>query len=175
MALPPDWQKINLDRDFLATYLQTLKDKNPKFASTLEGVSNQLLASQVKFFAVDTSQQALASNYLTSMNALRESLPPDMVLDGYAQANLNNLSKSGFPSKTPTHRRVTFAASAAEEIKYQATVTSAGSEKITVSVLQYALVHNKFGYILTFGTIPDKDKTYAPVIQKMMQSLQWVP
>lgn len=175
MALPPSWQKINLDRDFITTYFQTLKDKNPKFASAFEGVSNQLLASQIKFFAIDASQQAISGNYLTSMNALREPLPFEMSLDSYAQANLTNLSKSGLPSKTPTHRRVTFAAGAAEEIKYQANALSAGSQKIIVSVLQYALVHGKSGYVITFGTTPDKDKTYAPIFQKMMQSLQWVP
>lgn len=175
MALPSSWQKISLDRDFIATYFQTLKDKNPKFATTFEGMSNQLLAAQIKFFAIDTSQQAVATNYVTSMNGLRESLPFEMSLDTYAQANLSNLSKTGFSLKTPTHKRVTFAAGAAEEIKYQANALSAGSEKITISILQYALVRGKSGYIMTFGTTPDKDKTYAPVFQKMMQSLQWVP
>ncbi len=175
VALPSSWQKINLDTVSLAAYIQTLKEKNPGFATTFQGVSNQLLASQIKFFAIDASQQAIASNYVTSMNALREPLPTEMLLDVYVQANLTNLNKSGFPIKTPTHKRVTFTAGAAEEIKYQAYATSAESKKITVSVLQYALVRGKSGYVMTFGATPDKEKTYTPVFQKMMQSLQWVP
>lgn len=175
MTLPSSWQKINLDTDSLAAYIQSLKEKNPGFANTFQGVSSQLLASHIKFFAIDASQQAVAANYVTSMNALREPLPTEMPLETYVQANLTNLSKTGFPIKTPTHKRVTYIAGAAEEIKYQANATSTGSQKITISVLQYALVRGKFGYIITFGTTPDKEKLYASVFQKMMQSLQWVP
>lgn len=175
MALPSSWQKISLDQDFIASYFQTLREKNPKFASAFQGVSSQLVASQIKFFAIDASQQAVSSNYITSMNALREALPTEMSLDRYVQANLTILNRSGLANKTPARKRVTFSAGAAEEIKYQAAATSAGNEKITISVLQYLLVRGKFGYVTTFGTTPDKDKAYAPIFQKMMQSFQWVP
>lgn len=175
MALPPNWQKVDLDRNALATYIQTLKEKNPKFATAFAGMSEQLLVSQIKFFALDVSQQAVAANYLTSMNALREQLPSEMSLDAYVQANLSNLSKAGLPTKPPARKRVTLAAGAAEELKYQSAITMSGNEKITISALQYILVRGSFGYIVTFGTTPDKEKTYALVFQKMMQSFQWAP
>jgi hypothetical protein len=175
MALPSSWQKITLDQDFIASYFQGLKDRNPKFASAFQGVSSQLAASKIKFFAIDASQQAISSNYITSMNALREALPTEMSLDRYVQANITNLSRSGLPNKTPTRKRVTFPAGAAEEIRYQATGLSVVNEKITISVLQYVLVRGRYGYVTTFGTTPDKNNAYAPVFQKMMQSFQWVP
>jgi hypothetical protein len=175
VALPPSWQRVNLDQASLDSYLQTLKDKNPKLATAFQAMSSQLSGSPVKFFAVDSSAQAVASNYVTTMNVVRESLSTDVPLDTYAQTNLNVLSRSGLPNKPPAHRRVQFTAGAAEEVKYQITVTSAGDVKITVSLLQYLLVHSKSGYVVTFGNTPDKDKAYAPVYQKVMQSLQWAP
>lgn len=174
VALPPNWDKIDFDPDRLAAMLKSLNDKNPQFASALSSQSEQLIALNVKFFAFDLSSEALSSGFVTNVNILRDSLTFNVPLDTYVQLNVQNLQKAPAVSKTLTHKRVTLASGDAELIQYQLTLTTSQG-KTTASTTQYLMIHSGAGYIITFTTRPDKEKTYAPISQKIAQSLQWLP
>lgn len=173
VALPPNWQKVDFDATKLSEMLKTLNDKNPQFASLISSQSQQLVAANVKFFAFDLSSEALSSGFVTNANILRDSLTFSVPLDTYVQLNVQNLQKSAAVSKNLSHKRVTLASGDAEQVQYQLSLTTSQG-KTTASTMQYLMIHNGAGYVMTFTTTPDKEKNYSPIFQKIAQSLQWL-
>ena len=173
VALPASWDRVDFDRDRLSEMLKNLNGKNPQFASTLSAQSEQLATLNVKLFGFDLSNDALSSGFVTNVNVLQEPLAFTLPLETYAQLSVQNLEKSASITK-PTRKGVTIPAGAAQVIQYQLSLTTA-SGKTTTSTTQYLLIHSNTAYIVTFTTRPDKEKTYAPVFQKIAQTLQWVP
>lgn len=173
IALPPNWTKVDFDRARLADLIQTMNAKNPDFAAALANQSN-LVATTVQFFGFDFSNDALASGFVTNINVVRDPLTFAVPLDTYVQLSLQNMDKVPSVSKTITHQRVKVAAGDAEQVHYQLTLVGSKGNVTTVTT-QYLFVHQLSAYIITFTTLPDNEKSYLPVFQKIIQTVQWSP
>jgi hypothetical protein len=175
LGLPPSWAQLDLAPTAFQNALDSLEQKNPDLASVLGSEGNPLLASGFKFFGFDAAAVSAQRGFVTNVNVMVEPLPFPVPLDTYVQLSLAQLDQLTNVQKPITHTRVKLGANEAEEMRYHLQLTNAQGATLTTSTLQYALIGNQRGYVITLTTAADQEQDYATTFDQIAQSFRWVP
>jgi hypothetical protein len=175
LALPPDWEYIEMDPDVMENALDIVGNSNPELGDLLRGQAYNLLSSGISFYAVDLSSDSIKAGFPTNLNILKQPLRIKASLDFYVQANVSQMEELSNVIKPITHRRVKLASNEAEELKYRMMMTMPPSKTVTIAVTQYLIIKDKDLVLISFGAPADLAQQYAPVIDKITQSFQMTP
>jgi hypothetical protein len=172
IALPPTWDKIDIDPQTINAAIDDLGDTNPELASFLKGQASSLIASGAKFFGFDGAQDTSKTGFATNVNILVQSMGMEVTLDYYMQVNVAQLDSTSYVVKPISEQRVEVAAGEAGELRYKLSLTGQAGQPLTVSTLQYIVVDGKKAYVITFTTTSDQEEDYASVFEKIVKSFQ---
>lgn len=175
MALPNSWVYQELSAATIDQVIADLKKNNSQLADVLAKQGKQLLASGIKYYAIDGTLGSTAGGMATNCNVLHQTQPQVFTLDYLVTANLQELENMSAVTKPITHKRVQLTVGEAEEIRYVMSMAGANNPAVKFSTLQYLLVRGKETYIATFGTSPVLESKNAPTFQKIIQTLRYVP
>ena len=172
IALPPTWEQVDLDAENVDTIMDAVGETNPELATLLKGQGRSLIASGFKFWGFDLTPEAAKAGFLTNVNVLKQPLTIKASLDFYVQATLTQLESLSNVIKPISHQRVKLAGSDAEEMRYQMKVAGITGKTVTAAATQYLLIREKDVYVITFVTVPEQVKKYAPIFEKIAQSFE---
>jgi hypothetical protein len=104
------------------------------------------------------------------VNVVAVDLPPDARLEDFVAANKADIE--GFSGRVGEieSKAVELPSGPARSLAYGVRVTTGGSER-TVATLQYLLVGEDKGYVVTFSTLPELSERYEPVFERTVRSL----
>ena len=173
MALPATWVFQELDAATLQQTIQTMKQKNPQFGQAMEAQSKQLLASGIRFYAVDGAPSASVGGALTNVNVIRTTHTQVYALDYFVTLNLQQLESQSAVSKPINRRRIQLPVGEAEELRYTLTLTGANNQAVKSMTTQYLILRGKDSYIVTFTCPPTLDAKNFPTFEKIVRTLQW--
>lgn len=173
LALPPGWQRLDLSPDGLQTSAAIVGDLNPKFASVVSSQAlRQMVASGVKFYAMDVTPQGLAGRFPASVNVMKMDAGVALPLDSLVPAMLSQIQAMADADVPVTHRRLAFNGVQAEEFKYTVTMAIPMGEPVRLVTSQYMIMDGTMVYAVTLGAPREVSDTYDPVILKIAQSFR---
>ena len=175
MALPNSWVYQELSAATIDQTIAELKKKNSQLADIMQKQGKQLLASGIKFYAIDGAPGSSVGGAVTNCNIIRQVQPQVYSLDYVLTANLQDLENTTAVSKPITHKRAQLGVGEAEQVQYVITMTGANNQVVKFSTIQYLLVHGKDTFIITFGTPPTLESKNISVFQKIIQTFRYVP
>ncbi|MBI5034900.1 MAG: hypothetical protein HZB51_30615 [Chloroflexi bacterium] len=175
MALPNSWVYQELNAATIDQAIAELKKKNSQLADIMQKQGKQLLASGIKFYAIDGTPGSAIGGSVTNCNIIHQVQPQVFTLDYVLTANLQELENTAAVSKPITHKRVQLGAGEAEEVRYVITMAGANNQAVKFSTIQYLLVRGKDNYIVTFGTPPTLESKNVSAFQKIVQTFRYVP
>jgi hypothetical protein len=178
IALPPVWQPLNLNAVALEDALGVVGEQMPEFGQLF---SNQLLrnlvASGIKFYALDLSPESVAAGIPASINILRTDLGVEFPLDSYVALNVRQVEGIADPAVPLVHQRVTLGEGGveAEELQYQMNLPSASGEPTPATLLQYLIIDKSIVYVITISTPPEVAEANLPLMKEIAQTLELLP
>ncbi|MBN1933939.1 MAG: hypothetical protein JW934_04720 [Anaerolineae bacterium] len=173
IALPPEWQSIDLNSGLLGNALALVGEKNPAFKEVFSSEAmRNLVASGVKFYGLDLKPETLIYDLPASMNIIQVDLGIAIPLDALIPNTLKQLETVADPKTPITHRRVTLSDLAAEELKYGLSMTDMMGNPVKGQITQYLLIDGTVQYAITLISPNELAEDYAPVFEQIGQSFQ---
>ncbi len=172
IALPPGWDRLDMDRETWNAFIDDFKQQNPQLATTLEQLRASTQSDAIKFQGVDFSPEAMAVDFATNVNVQRSRLPAQVSLDVFVENSLQELENMMPLAAPPSRRRVDLPAGEAEEVTYSAQMNMPTGEAEPLTFMQYVLVQGSFAYIITLTTKADLAEKYTPISQKIGQNFR---
>jgi hypothetical protein len=176
IALAPYWDEIDLDPSLLEDTLEFLKESNPKMGKLLSKQVTSLVASGVKFWAIDQVSNVEITGFATNLNIIAQPLPNATSLDEFVTETISQLDQiKQMLAGRVTHQRVTLSSGDAEKIVYHMRISVPGvSEAIQTTTTQYVVVDGTKAYILTFSALDAESDKYTSTFAKMAKTFRVV-
>jgi hypothetical protein len=166
IGVPPEWRVISVDEALPEADREELARDNPELAPLFEAIVSG--DQPIKLFAFDPEVE---DRFATNVNVLAIDLPSDVGLEDFAAANeadIENFSGRVGPVASET---ADLPSGPARRLTYRVRVTTEGRER-TVATLQYFVVGDGKGYVVTFSTLPNLSDRYEPTFDRIVRSLR---
>jgi hypothetical protein len=158
---PERWKGTSgLDKESVDRFLTN----NPQFEQLRSSLSNEL----IKFFAADPK---VNDGFATNVNVLVQGIPGNVSLDDYARGTSAELSR-----ETGIHPNLAFVdlpAGHAARFAYALSGLRINGKATDLALLQYALVHDKTAYVLSFTTRPALRQRYRSIFEQAARSFRF--
>jgi hypothetical protein len=166
IGVPREWQVISVDEALPEADREELARDNPELAPMLEAIVSG--DQPIKLFAFDPEVE---DRFATNVNILAVDLPADVGLDEFVTANEADIE--GFSGRVGpiASEAADLPSGPARRLTYRIRVTTEGSER-AVATLQYLLVGDAKGYVVTFSTLPSLSGRYDPTFDRIVRSLR---
>ncbi|MSQ15726.1 MAG: carboxypeptidase-like regulatory domain-containing protein, partial [Dehalococcoidia bacterium] len=170
VALPANWQRIDLEPQAMDFSIKEAAQNDSQLVGLLTAQARQVAASGADFFAVDSSEGGADKKYVTNLNITKGPLERSGTdLDGYAELSLKRLEGLDTTIKPIDHSRTRIAAGVAEVFEHQMK-TEASKDAANLAVTQYAVITEGGSYLITFTTPSALSERYAPVFRMSAES-----
>ena len=157
IGAPKGWKAV--DSDTAAAQFEKTAGDNTTMKQVFE-VMRQT-GTKIRFVAGDPKPTGA---FVTNMNVVVEPVGSAMTLDAYIDANVSAISS--VLGADPEVEKVDLPAGQAAKFSYK---TNRGR---TLVYLQYALVHEGNGYVMTFTTIPATGSRYDDLFEQSAESFR---
>lgn len=173
IALPPTWQQINLDPDTFRDNIAAYAELNPELTGmfSIEMLAN-LIASGMKFYALNPSTAALLLGSPATMNILKIDLGMEIPWDPYVQANVEQLEVISDPKYPLEHQEATLADTRAEEFKYVTGIASLAREPVLMRMVQYLLLDGNNAYVISLSCPYELSAEFMPEMEEIGYSFR---
>jgi hypothetical protein len=175
MALPNSWVYQELDAATIDQMVATLKKQNSPLTQVLETQGKQLIASGIRFYAIDGAAGSTMGGIATNCNIIRHTETQVYSLDYAVTSSINALEGQSMVVKPITHRRVQLPVGEAEQLRYALNLTLANNQTIKTPITQYLVMRGKDSYIITFTTHSSLDAKYLPTFESIIKTFRFVP
>ncbi|MEX0674423.1 MAG: hypothetical protein WD067_06585 [Gaiellaceae bacterium] len=166
IGVPPEWRVISVDEALPEADREELARDNPELAPLLEAIVSG--EQPIKLFAFDPEVE---DRFATNVNVLAVDLPSDVGLEDFVAANEADIEGFGGRVGPIASEAADLRSGPARRLTYRVRVTSEGRER-TVATLQYVLVGDGKGYVVTFSTLPNLSGRYGPTFDRIVRSLR---
>jgi hypothetical protein len=164
LRLPNDWQPAG-SPDALAGALETLGRENPEVERYLRAVVESEL---IEFFAFDPDVEG---NFATNVNVIRFPAEETPSFDEWSARVIAEAERLPTRVGDVEHSREELPAGEALRVEYRNHFRTQGGER-TVATLQYVVVGDEHGYVLTFSTLPRQAGAYAKIFRSTAESFR---
>jgi len=172
MALPHDWQRIEMDPATLQAVMDVWHDRDPQVAAILEQAKG-LIEQGIVFWGIDLSPTALAAGYVANVNVLKSALPVTMSLSVLSQVSAAELENLEAVVSAVTRERVQLPAGEAETLRYQMRVPDVQGETLTVDAFQCLLVDDGMVYTVSLVSKAGGPEDYQAIFEQMLESIRF--
>ncbi len=173
IALPPTWEPQELSQATLDSNIQSLIQKNPWIAETLQEQGQQLIAAGVQFFAADYASGASNGQVITNVTIVHQTWQQELGIDSFVKTSLQLINEMEGATKPASSRRFQTEVGQMAEFRYRMAMSGANGQPLTSAVTQYVFVLGKESYLVTFATPLALETKLAPVFEKIAKSLRW--
>lgn len=171
LALPPDWEVIDLTVDDLKALLTETVSNNPELESQFTSeYMNNLVAVGIKLIAIDVSLASLASGTSSNLNVLVSELLYEITLADYIELNVLQIRSLLGEDLQISQEIVTIGELDAGKITYQAEITDIFGEAHQVEYQQYLILQGRTQYVLTFTAGTDQISEDGPIFDRIANS-----
>jgi hypothetical protein len=175
IALPPDWEYLNLSPDGLEDSLGAVNELNPEFNQVFSSdFFVSLVANGLKFYGIDITSDLANYGLPSSVNVLKLDIGIAMPMETYISLNLRQLETIANEDAPLTNQRVQLGDIEAEEIKYQADIADALGQTNTVALTQYLMLNDTFAYVITLSSPVDLAESYEAMFEEISQSFYFI-
>lgn len=174
ISIPPSWVAFNLKAEDFATMLDLVGDTNPELADIYNSqVIQNMVASGIKFMAVDASQESLGAGNATNMNILISNLPMDISLQDYIDLNISQLKQILGEDLQITEKTVSISGMEAVQFSYGTLMNDIQGNPQEVQFIQYIILDGRTQVILTFNISKDLYPANIKLIEDIAQSFDY--
>jgi hypothetical protein len=160
IGVPKGWKAI--DSDTVSAAAEEATKDNPQLKQVFDAMRQT--GTRIRLAAGDPKP---IDDFSTNMNVVVEPVDSKVTLDAYRDANVNAVKS--VLGATPEIENVDLPAGEAAKFSY---TTSQGGK--TIKYLQYALVNDGNGYVLTFTTTPASGTKYDSLFQESAESFRFL-
>ncbi len=175
IALPPDWEQVDMDPANFMASMQALSERNADAATMIEGQASAMVSAGIAFFGFVPDPEALAAGIPTDVNVQRQPLGGPMTLDEITDLALQNLSNSEAVEQPVEHNTVALEAGGGIEFRFRANVTDQNGNDFALAVTQFLTLRRQDLYVVTLTTAADKETAYAATFEQIGKSLEFIP
>ena len=176
IAIPPEWEQLDLSAEGMEDTLALMGERNPEFGKVFSSqYVRGLLASGIKFYGLDLSDESFAHGFPTSVNVIKLDLGLDMPMDLFVDLNLQQIENLANPNYPVTHDRIQIGDLEAEEFSYQAQIVDPLGNSIDMWLNQYLLLDGPVAYVITLGGVPETEQSQAQIFHDIAHSFRLLP
>jgi hypothetical protein len=165
IALPESWMTFRSQEVFgdSEAGLDEFVRENPEFAGLAEALTDP--RSPMKLVAFDPETR---TGFATNMNVIAEKAPEGFSFELFARSTEEELRSVSTVSGLESER-VQLRVGPAQRFTYEARFVFGGRTQ-PIATLQYALVANGRGYVLSFATLPELADEYREDFERAAES-----
>lgn len=187
LALPPTWQKIDLDPQTLDSSLAEVRSHNPDWAHLLGEQAPDLLQSGIKFYALEVDSEAApgpkgtpppqgaAARFPPNLNVIVQPLKSGETLEAYVQLNRRQMESLEGVTAPVSVRAVKLADEPAQRLRYTMSMGLPGGTEGQLQFTQYFVMQEQKVYVLTFAVQEAQAARYAIKIYQIAESFRFLP
>lgn len=172
IALPPDWQAIDLDPHTVGDSIMLVSEDYPAYAGYLWVQLPGMISQGTSFFGYDSTSETIENGYATSISLLVEPLSESESLDYYLNSSVELLTMMWGSEQTIQSETVKLPAGEAGRLQYNIELATPEGEPLDITLVQYLLLHEENAYIFTFASIADQADTYLDEFASIMQHIK---
>jgi hypothetical protein len=173
LALPPNWEQIDVDPEQLEASIGTLTEQNPELAGFLEGQAANMAAQGISFFGFDLSPETLSSDFMTNINIIVDTLDMDVSMDFLLEQTVPMLESLFELEQEVDQQVVTLSAGEAGRLQYGFNMAGANGP-VDVVFTQYIFLIERSMYTLTFSTKSDEIQARESVFEQIADTFQLI-
>jgi hypothetical protein len=156
ITLPEDWQGLDINQENIGDALGAVGEQNESLKGMFtDEFFQNLVASGIKFYALNTSSRSMFSNPPVNINVLTQDLPIALPLDQYAELNVSQLEQYFDLTSEIEQEELKLGETDAVKLSYTANLTDAFGKPIELANTQYLLLDDSTAYVITL-TMPRK-------------------
>jgi hypothetical protein len=164
IAVPETWRTFTADEVFEdRAELEEFARQNPDLGPFAEVLGDR--RSPMKLIAADPN---LSDGLATNMNVVVQNLPEGVSFEALVRNTETEIRSIGL-TRDVESETVRLPAGSAQRLSYKARFVYGGTPHLA-SVLQYALVANGRGYVLTYTTLPELEGDYRDDFERSARS-----
>ncbi len=175
ISIPPSWVAFNLNAEDFTMMLDLFENTNPELAEvyTSDAIQN-MIASGIKFMAIDASQESMGSGNPTNMNLLIADLPLDIDLRAYIDLTLGQLKQMLGENIQITEKTVYVSGIEAVRLTYSTFVNNIQGNPQEVQFIQYIFLDGRTQVILTFTVNKGLYPANISLIEDIVESFEYI-
>jgi len=152
IALPEEWQVIDLNKVDMAGIFDALGEQNEDlkglFSSSL---LKNLVSAGIKFYALNLDQESLHATVPATINILKQDLPFEPTLEMYTDLNMGQLEQFFDLTSEIEQEQVMFGDIEGTSITYTAEIVDPIGRPIEAMNRQYLILDGSLAYIITLS------------------------
>ena len=170
IALPESWMTFRAQDVFgeSEAELERFVGENPEFGGLTEALTDP--RSPMKLVGFDPEAHG---DFATNMNVVVANIPEGLSVSQFAQETEDTLRSLTTMAGALETKTVQLRAGPARQFSYEARFTF-GGQTLSVATLQYALVANGRGYVLSYATLPELADRYRDDFERSASSFSAV-
>ncbi len=172
IALPEEWEQIDLDPQTISATIEFMQKQNPEMAKMVEGIASSVLQSGGSFFAFDLGPDSASTGMVANLNVLQQDMGTAPSLDFVVQLSAGQLENLSSVVPPVEHEIIDLPAGEAGVMRYKLNMNKADGTPVTVLARQYVLIKGTVLYILSMGAPAELEETYLPVFDKIAQTFR---
>jgi len=172
IEIPAHWQTIKLSATTLDSGLDLLETENPQLKAFFNSPTfRQLVATGMKFYAIDLSDQGATYALPINVNVLKLDTGVDLSLAAVKKLNERQLAALADPAYPITSEIVTIQAQEAVRFQYVFNYRFGLVTQLT-QITQILLVDNQAEYVVTIGAPLTASAEYQTTVDHILQSFR---
>ncbi len=173
IALPPDWQTIDMDPYTVGDSIILISEDYPDYADYLWEQLPGMISQGTSFYGYDTASETIDKGYAASLSLLVEPLSESEPLDFYLDASVDLLTTMWGTDQTIESKTVKLPAGEAGRLQYDVELAAPGGKSLDITLVQYLLLHGENAYIFTFASMVDQADSYLNDYADIMKNIQF--
>lgn len=172
IALPPDWQAIDMDPHTVGDSIMLISEDYPAYASYLWVQLPGMISQGTSFFGYDSTSETIDNGYATNINLLVEPLSESESLDFYLDSSAELITMMWGMEQTIEPETVKLPAGEAGRLQYDIELATPEGDPLNITLVQYLLLHEENAYIFTFATTSDQAETNLDDFASIMKHIE---
>ncbi len=173
IALPPNWEQIDIDPETLEASINAVADQNPELAGFLENQAAILTTQNISFFGFDLSKGSAFSDFVTNINIIVQPLEAEITMDFMLAMTVPMLENLFELEQEIDQEIVTLSSGEAGRLQYGFEVAG-GNGQVQVIITQYIFIIDQSMYTLTLSTKTDEIQDREPVFEQIANSFHLI-
>lgn len=187
LALPPNWQPIDLDPQTLDSSLEQVRSRNPDWAYLLGEQAPDLLQSGLKLYALEVEPKGVPGAKITptpqpgvpryppNVNVIVQPLKSGETLEAYVQLNRLQMESLEMVEAPVAVRAVRLADEPGLRLRYTMRMVLPGGVEDLLQFTQYFVMQEQKVYVLTFAVQEAQAPRHAIRIYQIAESFRFIP
>lgn len=173
IALPPDWEQIDVDPETLEASINAVADQNPELAGFLENQAAILATQDISFFGFDLSKGSAYSDFVTNVNIIVQHLEAAISMDFMLEMSVPMLENLFELEEEVDQEIINLSAGEAGRLQYGFDVEGVNGN-VEVVITQYIFIIDESMYTLTLSTKAEEIQDREAIFEQIVDSFHLI-